>query len=296
MPKPPPAAETRISADLVQALVNEFAPHLSSEPIEFLTAGWDNEIHRVGDHHVLRLPRRQLSAELVVHEQTWLPELAPTLPLTVPVPDYVGKPSLGYPYAWSLLPWIPGVPLAHSPALAQDSLVDDLAGFINALNVPAPEDAPENPYRGIPLTDRDEKVRESAVDCGDLIDHDRVITLWDELVATPGWGAEPVWLHGDLHPLNLLVRGGRLTAVIDWGDITSGDPALNLSVAWMLFDEDGRNQLRKEVRINDHAVDIHTWNRARGWALSLALTLLAHSEGAPTMRRMGDATLAQVLG
>ena len=96
--------------------------------------------------------------------------------------------------------------------------------------------------------------------------------------------------------MNLLVRGGRLTAVIDWGDITSGDPALNLSVAWMLFDEDGRNQLRKEVRINDHAVDIHTWNRARGWALSLALALLAHSEGAPTMRRMGDATLAQVLG
>jgi aminoglycoside phosphotransferase (APT) family kinase protein len=291
-----PPADTRISTDLVHALVKEFIPQLADEPITFQESGWDNEMHRVGDDHVLRLPRRAQAAELVRNEQRWLPELAPNLPLTTPVPVFAGKPSLGYPFAWSLLPWLKGVPLVHSPALAQDKLVDDLASFLNALHVPAPDDAPENPFRGIPLAERDDKMRTYAADCGELIDHDRVIELWEELSDAPVWGGEDLWLHGDLHPLNLLVRGGRLSAVIDFGDLTSGDPATDLGVAWMLFDAEGRAAFRKALHIDGHTVDIHTWTRARGWALSFAVTVLAHSDGAPAMRRMGLATMSQVLG
>ncbi|MER7151067.1 phosphotransferase [Streptomyces lydicus] len=51
-------------------------------------------------------------------------------------------------------------------------------------------------------------------------------------------------LHGDLHPANILVDRGRIRAVIDFGDITSGDPATDLSVAWMLFTAEQRVALR----------------------------------------------------
>ncbi len=290
-----PAAEVTISHDLISTMLKEFVPELADEPIVLHETGWDNEIHRIGDHHAIRMPRRKLAAELVENEQRWLPELAPSLPLPIPEPVYSGHGAFGYPWAWSVVPWLEGVPVAHSPALDQDRLIDDLSGFMNALHVPAPDDAPHNPYRGVPLNDRDERLREH-VDQVEGIDRNAVLELWDELAATPPWGGEPIWLHGDLHPLNLLVRGGRLSAVIDFGDITAGDPAGDIGIAWMLFDEEGRSAFRAALTIDGRGVDIHTWNRARAWALCFAIAVLANSEDDPTLWRIGRATIGQALG
>lgn len=269
-------------------------PELADLPLEHQGAGWDNEIYRLGDHHALRMPRRAKSAPLIENEQRWLTELGPNLPLPVPVPILCGKPAMGYPWPWSVVPWFAGIPLAHSPALDQDRLIADLSGFLNALHVEADPHAPINEHRGGPLADRDQITRNRFEQC-DGIDVERVEALWTELLETPTWGASPIWIHGDLHPLNLLVRGGRLAAVIDFGDITSGDPATDLGVAWMLFDEEGREAFRNACTIAGRSVDIHTWNRARAWALSLAIMMLSHSADNPTMHRIGTATLNQVL-
>ena len=295
MARSTPPAEATISSDLIRALLQEQMPELADLPMEFCGASWDSEIHRVGDAHAVRMPRRAQAAQLIENEQRWLAELGPILPLAVPTPLLRGKPAMGYPWPWSVVPWFDGVVLAHSPPLDQDKLIADLSGFLNALHIRADAHAPINDVRGIPLRDRDETTRINLHECAD-IDHDRIETLWGELAATPAWGGEPIWVHGDLHPLNLIVRGGRLTAVIDFGDITSGDPATDLAVAWMLFDADGRSEFRNACTIDGRTVDIHTWNRARGWALSLTLTLLAHSDDNPTMHRIATATLNQVLG
>jgi aminoglycoside phosphotransferase (APT) family kinase protein len=292
---PTPAAETTINTDLVHALLVDQYPELADQPIEFTSSGWDNEIHRIGDHHAIRLPRRTLAAELVEHEQRWLPELAPHLPLPVPTPVHNGHPAIGYPWHWSVVPWLPGVPLAHSPSLDTTTLAIDLARFLNALHRPAPADAPRNPYRGVPLPDRDATVRKNAAEV-EGVDAGRALELWAQLVETPPWGEEPLWLHGDLHPLNLLVHGGRLSAVIDWGDITAGDPAADLAVAWMAFDSDDRLRFRDSLELNGHRVGVHTWNRARAWALSLGLAFVAHSSDNPALRRIGATTLDRVLG
>lgn len=289
-----PAAEVAINHELVHALLSEFVPELADEPLEFIGSGWDNEIHRVGIEHAVRLPRREESSQLVLHEHRWLGELAENLPVAIPVPTHEGKPAFGFPWHWSVVPWLPGVPLAHAPAILTDSFVEDVANFLNALHVPAPKDAPRNPYRGVPLEDRTASLYES-VKTLDASLADRAVDLWNELLETPAWGGDPIWIHGDFHPLNVLVRAGRLHGVIDFGDVAAGDPATDLSVAWMLFDEAGRDKFRKILRVDDKSIGIHMWNRARAWALSLSVTYLANSADNPTLRRIGDETLAQVL-
>lgn len=294
MTKTTPAAETTISPDLIRALLQEQMPDVADLPLERVTNGFDNEIHRVGEDLAVRMPRRSAAASLMENEQRWLPELGPMLPIATPVPVVFGRPAMGYPWPWSVVPWFDGVPLAHSPPLDQQTLIDDLTGVLNMLHITADAEAPTNHYRGVPLAERDALTRNYA-ELADGVDRGAVLELWDELLETPPWGGEPIWVHGDLHPLNLLVRGGRLAAVIDFGDLTSGDPATDLAVAWMLFDDEGRYEFRTACRIDGRGVDIHTWNRARAWALTLSLAMVAHSADDPTLRRLGIATLNQLL-
>lgn len=295
-----PLAEVKISLELVRTLLKEFVPDLGDETIVMHSAGWDNEIFRVGSEHAVRLPRRELAAQLVEHEQRWLPELAQVLPIDIPVQLHAGAPAFGYPWSWSVVPWFDGIALAHAP-FDPEQLVTQLASFGNALHKEAPAEAPENPYRGIPLTERFDATMErlDAVARDGLIsesDHSRAEAIWKELQDTPPWGGPPLWLHGDLHPLNIVYRGGRMRAVIDFGDLCQGDPATDLAVAWMLFDEDHRNDFRKQSTLDGRSVGIHTWNRARGWALSLSLAYLSHSNDDATMRRIGLSTFRRVIG
>lgn len=287
MPKETPPADIAISHDLIHALLQEFKPELADEPLEFVASGWDNEIHRIGNDHAIRLPRREAAATLITHEQRWLPDLAEQLPLPVPVPVHSGEPAFGFHWHWNVVPWLPGVPLAHSPALDTDQLLEDVSEFLNALHTPAPDDAPTNPSRGVPLAERSDAFSEH-VDLLDPADASRASELWEELVDTPPWGGDPIWLHGDLHGLNLLVRGGRISAVIDFGDLCAGDPACDLAVAWMLFDnQTDRDRFRKASTIDDKTIGVHTWRRARAWALAISTAMLAHSASDATLLRIG---------
>ena len=302
MPATKPPADIQISHDLIDSLLKEFVPELVGEKVEFIAAGWDNEVHRVGLDHAVRLPRRKEGAPLLEHEQRWLPELADALPLPIPAPTFAGSPAFGFPWHWSVVQWIEGVPLTHAPTLNPKTLIDQLTSFLSALHTPAPAIAPVNLHRGGPLEDRAQIVADRLDNIETLIyevglEIAPIKSLWAELVETPAWGDEPTWLHGDLHPMNVLVRGGRVAGVIDFGDITSGDPATDLSIAWMvLHDDEQRNSFRQLSAVNGRSIDVHTWKRARAWALSHATAVLESSSDDPSMRRMGETTLKNVVG
>jgi aminoglycoside phosphotransferase (APT) family kinase protein len=282
-----PAAEVAVDEALVRALLASQFPAWADVPLAPLAFGWDNAVLRLGDELLVRLPRREAAAELVEHEQRWLPVLAPTLPLPVPAPVAVGRPGCGYPWSWSVVPWLPGVVAESAGSFDLAGAAVALGQFVLALgSVDAPADAPVNPYRGVPLADRAEVTSERMSVLGVGAD---VRAAWRELVAVPAWSGRPRWLHGDLHPANLLVDGGRLSAVIDFGDVCAGDPATDLAVAWMLFPEAEREVFRRVV-----APDDDTWARGRGWALSLALAILASSADNPLMAGIGRRTLAAV--
>ncbi|GAA3636815.1 aminoglycoside phosphotransferase family protein [Kineosporia mesophila] len=286
-----PASDVEITADTVRRLLREQHPDLAHEPVTVLANGWDNVIARVGDDLLARLPRREQAAKLVLAEQAWLPQLAPRLPLAVPVPVRTGVPTSFYPYSWSLTPWLPGRPVVSGDGTSAE--IDPggtalaLGAFLGALHHPAPPHAPTHRTRGVPLLDRRELDDHNA---SLLSDTGHLIEALEAGRSAKPWPHEPVWLHGDLHPANVLVREGRIGAVIDFGDVTAGDPATDLAVAWMLVPAPARDvfwdQYARAVPFLDETRVI----RARAWAAAFALVFLANSADNPQMAAIGRAT------
>jgi aminoglycoside phosphotransferase (APT) family kinase protein len=285
-----PAAEVEVDEPLVRALLVEQHPDLADLSIEVVANGWDNAIVRLGAELAVRLPRRELAVPLVEHEQRWLPELAPRLPLPIPAPVRIGRPGARYPWPWSIVPWFDGRTALATPPSDPTAAAEALGAFFAALHLPAPADAPVNPYRGIPLADRD-GITLDALSHLDDVDQPQVRSRWADFVATPAWEGPPLWLHGDPHPGNVLVADGRIAAVIDFGDITSGDPASDLAVAWMYFPADVRAVFRAAVG----GVDDDTWRRAHGWALAYGIVISANAADNPAYAALGARALEAAL-
>lgn len=290
MPTPP--AEVDVDVPLVRALLHDQHPDLADLPLVVVANGWDNVIVRLGDEYAVRLPRRELAARLVEHEQLWLPEIAvrvaPVVP--VPAPVRVGRPALGYPWSWSVVPWLPGAPVGERAAGVR--VAEALAEFARRLHVPAPAEAPANPFRAVSLATRSDAVltRLATQDVPRAVE---LAAAWRTAAALPTHTGPPVWVHGDLHPFNLLVDrtpdgDERLSAVVDFGDVTSGDPAVDLATAWLTLDREARHTFRMLVAAPDA-----TWGRARGWAIALASALATSDERAfrTVARRSIDAVL-----
>jgi aminoglycoside phosphotransferase (APT) family kinase protein len=285
-----PAAEFEIDADLARGLLRAQHPDLAGRPITPIAFGWDNAILRLGDDLALRLPRRAIGAKLVLHEQRWLPLLQHRLPLAVPAPVRVGVAQDGYPWPWSVIPWIEGETADLDPPDADQG--ETLAAFFRALHVPAPDVAPRNSYRGVPLADRASVFEARAAKLADRAPiTDDIRAVWADALAAPD-DAAPTWIQGDPHPRNVLVRGGRLVAVIDWGDMARGDRASDLAGVWMLLpDRSARERCLSALP----DVSAATWRRARGWAVLYGAMLMdAGLVDDPRMAAIATATFERL--
>lgn len=292
-----PQAEVDIDESLVRRLLGDQNPDLADLELRELGHGWDNVMYRLGEDLTVRLPRRQFAVELLEKEQRWLWILAEGLPVRVPVPLRHGTPTSYFPWPWSIGPWLPGEMAATAEGNQSPELAQDLAEFLAALHQEAPPNAPINPLRGVPLGHRSVRFHEHlAALSGEMsLSHQhQFAALWDDLVESPAWNRPPVWVHGDLHPANLLLERGRLGAVLDFGDLCAGDPATDLAVAWMLFGDAQRSQFREAA--GPAAQCPHTWQRALGWALALGVACSANSADNPLIAGIGRRTLGEVLG
>jgi aminoglycoside phosphotransferase (APT) family kinase protein len=290
-----PTAGVTIDPSLVRTLLLEQQPDLANLSLVEVGEGWDNKLFRLGDNLAVRMPRRAASAALIEHEQRWLPELSPRLTLPVPAPLCVGRPGCGFPWSWSIVPWFPGQNALLAPPPDPGATAVVLGRFLRALHQPAPEDAPPNPWRGVPLAARTKTVREHLQQLDGLVPRGAVLSLWERVLAAPPWSGRPLWIHGDLHPGNLLVSGGHLSAVIDFGDLTAGDPATDLSIMWMLLPPSVRPAFLASARGEFDPIDDNTLKRARGWALALGLAYLAGSRDDEALGVLGRATIDSAL-
>jgi aminoglycoside phosphotransferase (APT) family kinase protein len=265
-----------IDEHLARRLVDRQFPQwagLSIRPVDH--DGWDNRTFRLGDRMTVRLPSGSWYALQVEKEQRWLPVLAPQLPLPIPVPIARGKPDDGYPYPWSVYGWLDGDVATHAPIADLTAFATAVADFLAALRRIDPTGGPapgkHNWHRGGPLTTYAGETVEAVEALGPEVDGDAAMRVWEDAVAAT-WTGDPVWFHGDVATGNLLVRDGRLAAVIDFGSSGVGDPACDVVIAWTLFDGASRDAFRSRL-----GVDPATWSRGRGWAIWKALiTLVGH--------------------
>lgn len=286
-----PAAELEITPALVRSLLAEQHPDLARRPLSYFSSGWDNENYRLGHDLLVRLPRRRLGAALIEHEQRWLPQLEGRLPIRIPTPSRVGRPGPGFPWSWSVVPFLPGRDALHEPPVSRARIIGQLCDFLTALHQPAPPEAPFNGVRGIPLADRHERtcaaLDQAAATVPDTL---RLQALWARAVAAPAHAGPPRWLHGDLHPGNILCLDDRITAVLDWGDLTAGDPSCDYWVAWAFLD--GRERLAFRRRL---AIDEAAWLRSIGWAISIGLALVTMTDDQPAYNGLGRRAIRAVL-
>ncbi|MER6123179.1 aminoglycoside phosphotransferase family protein [Streptomyces sp. NPDC001795] len=263
-----------IDATLVRRLITAQFPQwsgLSVTPVE--VDGWDNRTYRLGEAMTVRLPTAEHYAPAITKETRWLPVLAPLLPLDVPSIVAQGAPGEGYPFPWSVRGWLDG-------EVARAERIDDMrefatsvAEFVLALQRIDATDGPpagrHSFYRGAPLSHYDDETRRALSALRGRVDTDRATAVW-EAALQPHRPGRPVWFHGDIAANNLLVREGKLAAVIDFGTSGVGDPACDLVISWTMFSGADREAFRRTV-----AQDDPMWARARGWALWKALICLA---------------------
>jgi aminoglycoside phosphotransferase (APT) family kinase protein len=266
------ADELDTDEELVRRLLATQFPRWAHLPIEALPAGGtDNAIYRLGKGLSVRLPRRaDWAPGSLDREFEWLPEVAPLLPLAVPMPVARGAAGEGFPHEWSIFSWLDGDDAVAAP-LDLDRAAVDLAELLATLWRVDPAGAPGAGGRGGPLGPRDEATRAGIAALGDLIDAAAVTAAWETALAAPEWNRTPVWIHGDLDARNLLVADGRITGLLDWNLMCVGDPACDVKVAWAVLDAQTRPIFRELL-----AVDEATWARGRGWALSQAMIALPY--------------------
>lgn len=289
-----PEADYGLSERDLRRVLSEQFPQYRHATLTRLNEGFDNVLWRLGDDLIIRLPRRAISVPLLEQEIRWLPRLGPSLPIDVPIPVHVGAPSPLFPLPWVIVPWFEGVAGDEIEQPASANVARQLGSFLRALHQPAPPDAPENPFRGVRLGERGTTFEERmafVLDQGALVDEATLRRTWAAALDARPLAGPRRWIHGDLHPANLIFSDGALRAVVDFGDFCAGDPATDVAGAWMLVAPDALAPfLDAYVDADDDLV-----RRALGWAALFGLMFVQLGvEGRAHYERIGRRTLENV--
>ncbi len=282
---------SNIDVELVRRLVAEQFPQLGGQPISAArSTGTVNAIYRIGDHLCARLPRVRKWAQDLDNELKPLPKLSPHLSLLVPEPVAKGHPVSFYPLSWAIYGWIDGQPYADELVDDERQAATDLAQFVVELRGMDPiAGAPRAGRR--PLRELDALTRPAIKASRGVIDSAAAAAAWERALEAPAWDGTPVWIHTDLLRPNLLVHGGRLRAVIDFGGVGVGDPAADVIPAWSVFGQLGRAVFRGALDVDDDM-----WNRARGFALhQAALIIPYYGDTNPVFVALAKRTVEEVL-
>ncbi len=289
--------EQEVNITLVQSLLKEQCSQWADLALNaILSSGTDNALFRLGDKYVVRMPRIEWSpgsvSNVINKEYYWVPQIAQHLKTPISEPVFKGRPNETYPWPWSITKWNDG----HNPDFEKeneyDKLAVDLAYFLNELHGIKLSEAGPFSRRGVPLKELDIETRKALKALENDMDTKALAILWENLSNVRCWDKPPVWIHGDLLPGNILIQNNRLSAIIDFADVGLGDPACDLIVAWSLLNANSRAIFRK--RLVD--IDEHTWERGKGWALSIALIIIPYYKNTnPVLTSVARRIIEQLL-
>lgn len=284
--------ELAVETARVRRLVDSQFPAWRDRPLRALPlAGTVNAVFRLGDDLAIRCPLRPDDADTVLatmqREAGAARAFATAAALPTPELVAIGAPGHGYPLPWTVHTWIAGDVGTPSGAADSTALATDLALLVRRLRrVDTGGRSFAGTGRGGHLPDHDDWVAECLAQSGGLLPVERLRALWQRLRSLP----EPdqlVMNHGDLIPANVLLRGDRLSGVLDAAGFAPADPALDLVAGWHLLDADARAAIGSD--------DVE-WLRGAAWALEQALGLVWYYRSTnPVMHALGRSTIARLL-
>lgn len=284
-----------LDESLAASLIRRAVPEAAGESIRHLPSpATVHAIYRIGSDSAARFPLTVTSCDDVRRELDALTEFADVCPVAAPRPLRAVEATSEYPSAWSVLSWVDGV-TADTVNGSGTALARDIGALILVLrSAPTEGRLFDGRGRGGSLRDHAGYVEKCLALSGHLFDEGAARDLWRRLQDTPSSHAE-VMSHRDLIPPNIIVkergREVRLEGVLDGGSFGPADPALDLIVAWHLFDANERAVLRDIVGADDEQ-----WRRSAAWALQQSVGLGYYYESSnPTMSQLGIRTMERLL-
>jgi aminoglycoside phosphotransferase (APT) family kinase protein len=297
-------AEVVIDVDLVRGLLAEQFPELDAGSARPLAEGWDNAVWVVEERWAFRFPRREVAIPGVERELALLARLAPLVPVPIPVPEFVGRPDVHYPWPFFGCALLRG----HEPADVSLSgeerieLAGELGRLLRALHAPETRLAAD-PQGSLPVDPNRRTRIERVVLVREQLRELEAAGMWRarpavEAVLAEASGLPPpvepyVLAHGDLHARHVLVDGGALSGVIDWGDVCVADPSVDLMLVWSLLPPAGRDRFVAAYGPVDEARRLRA--RVLAFSLGAALALYARDTGNPPLEREALAGLERTL-
>lgn len=242
-------------------LIAQHFPALVALPVEPFGEGFDNAAFRVGPY-VFRFPRRRFAVPLLEREIRHLPALAAALPLPISAPVWAAKDEAGHPFAGYRRIEGRTADRARLGAAERSALAPALGRFLRALHAQPADDLPPDELRRADPSHRLAFAREKISQLNPM---DTALAARAEAVveathaAWQGPAERLCSVHGDLYPRHLIVEGGRLAGVIDWGDLHRGDPALDLGLAAAFLPPSAQPAFAEAYG----GIDAATWARAR---------------------------------
>lgn len=244
--------ERIVDEALARGLIGARYPELADAPMTLLGAGWDSTVWLVDGRLVFRFPRREVVLPGLLREMEALAQIAPHLPLAIPVTTHPGDPSPEFPWPWAGSAYLPGREMAEAGLTEADRArhAGPLGRFLRALHdidpgavIAGGEPLPVDPVRRADMPYRVDFLSRRLASLAGLDLWHPPAGLAAELRAALRL-PEPTHLcicHGDLHLRHLLVDDdGEPSAVIDWVDVCRADPAIDLPLYWGHLPQDAR--------------------------------------------------------
>lgn len=265
--------EFHIEEELVHNLLAQQCPQWAQLPLKPITSfATSHAIFKLGNEQVVRLPRIESAAASIYKEYLWVPKLASCLVTPISAPCFQGKPNENYPWPWLVSEWHEGYNPSFEEAEEYELLAQEVAHFLNQLHSIKLTGHEPIARRGTHIAYLESSTRKAIQQLQDELELAPAVALWEKLLHIPPWPQAPIWVHGDLLPVNIIVHDNRLGAIIDFADTGLGDPALDLIIGWGLLGSSSRKVLRHSLE----GLDASAWERSKAWALSIALIILPY--------------------
>ena len=249
-------AEVGVDEELAASLVPEQFPPLPERSVRLVSEGWDYAVFAVDETWAFRFPRRAVGVAGTEREIAVLPRIAPYLPVAVPAPDYVGRPSGEFPWPFFGAAFLPGVE-AGEAALSDEeriALARPLARALRRLHAPEllaglGDELPADPMgRGDPRV-RVPKTRDQLAAVAEA-------GIWQappearRPARRERWRcrrrSRPSSATATSTSASSSSRPAELTGMIDWVDVCRGDPGIDLQLYWSFLPPRGRTTFLDE--------------------------------------------------